>query len=184
MEAYFSLLMFSFFSGRDINLDILRVQGYRFFCNKLWNATRFALTYLGNDFKPENNKKQVSVERNEEKQRNVKLNNFTDVKSVMLYCSQHKSVLQSSKAFDILNSYLGDHSYFDGFSPSQADNLVFEACGGGGEGSGFCSGEDRTYQHLKRWHSHISSFGSDRINFRSSVLAVPRNNVKVSNHAS
>lgn len=36
--------------GRDINLDILRVQGYRFFCNKIWNATRFALNSLGENF--------------------------------------------------------------------------------------------------------------------------------------
>ncbi|XP_046370269.2 valine--tRNA ligase-like [Haliotis rufescens] len=38
--------------GRDINLDVLRVQGYRFFCNKLWNATKFALNGLGENYKP------------------------------------------------------------------------------------------------------------------------------------
>merc|ERR1719511_120199 len=32
--------------GRDVNLDVLRVQGYRFFCNKIWNATKLCLEFL------------------------------------------------------------------------------------------------------------------------------------------
>ncbi|VDM97144.1 unnamed protein product [Thelazia callipaeda] len=38
--------------GRDINLDVLRVQGYRFFCNKIWQASRFTLSQLNSDFIP------------------------------------------------------------------------------------------------------------------------------------
>lgn len=48
----FALLAYTS-QGRDINLDVLRVQGYRFFCNKLWNATKFAMMNgLGTEFKP------------------------------------------------------------------------------------------------------------------------------------
>ena len=38
--------------GRDINLEILRVEGYRKFCNKVFNATKFAMLKLDQDFIP------------------------------------------------------------------------------------------------------------------------------------
>jgi valyl-tRNA synthetase len=38
--------------GRDIRLSLERVDGYRAFCNKVWNASRFAMMNLG-DFKPD-----------------------------------------------------------------------------------------------------------------------------------
>ena len=38
--------------GRDINLDIKRVVAYRHWCNKLWNAIKFAMINLGDVFVP------------------------------------------------------------------------------------------------------------------------------------
>uniref|UniRef100_A0A7N8WPF3 Valine--tRNA ligase n=1 Tax=Mastacembelus armatus TaxID=205130 RepID=A0A7N8WPF3_9TELE len=46
--------------GRDINLDVNRILGYRYFCNKLWNAVKFAMKSLGDNFVP-SEKAQESV---------------------------------------------------------------------------------------------------------------------------
>lgn len=40
------------YQSDKINLDILRVVGYRQWCNKLWNAVRFAMSKLGDDYTP------------------------------------------------------------------------------------------------------------------------------------
>ncbi|KAL6782093.1 TSV2 [Auxenochlorella protothecoides x Auxenochlorella symbiontica] len=47
----FALVAYSS-QGRDVNLDIKRVVAYRHWCNKLWNAIRFAMLNLGEDYAP------------------------------------------------------------------------------------------------------------------------------------
>lgn len=48
--------------GRDINMDIKVVHGYRKFCNKIYQATKFALMRLGDDYVPRPNGKKTGRE--------------------------------------------------------------------------------------------------------------------------
>jgi len=47
----FSLAIFAA-QGRDVVFNEKRIEGYRSFINKIWNATKFILMNLGEDFKP------------------------------------------------------------------------------------------------------------------------------------
>ncbi|XP_040366472.1 LOW QUALITY PROTEIN: valine--tRNA ligase, mitochondrial 1-like [Rosa chinensis] len=50
----FSLISYTAQSDK-INLDVQRVVGYCQWCNKLWNAVRFGLSILGDDYVPPSN---------------------------------------------------------------------------------------------------------------------------------
>lgn len=46
-------------AGKDVNLDVKRIESYRHFCNKLWQALRFARSRLGPDFTPQPTEQRV-----------------------------------------------------------------------------------------------------------------------------
>merc|ERR1712018_341661 len=50
-----------------------------------------------------------------------------------------------------LNDFLADHSYIEGYVPTQADAAVFDAL------KGKCPAKDK-YPHAARWYAHILSF--------------------------
>ena len=48
--------------GRDIKMSEKRVEGYRHFINKIWNASRFALTHIDENTKDNFNKEDIKFE--------------------------------------------------------------------------------------------------------------------------
>ncbi|XP_045122775.1 elongation factor 1-beta-like [Portunus trituberculatus] len=72
--------------------------------------------------------------------------------------------LTTNSGVQALNDYLGDRSYVEGYSPSQADVAVFE---------GLDRAPNPQFAHALRWYTHITSFGEARSKFPGSKPAAP-----------
>ncbi|XP_012272287.1 valine--tRNA ligase [Orussus abietinus] len=135
--------------GRDINLDILRVQGYRFFCNKIWNATKFALMYLGNDFK-------CDTDVEERPNYNGEIGEETPWSH-----GWYEETLKETFVQEALDNYLADYPYVDGYTPSQADIKIHAVLSG-------LHIDFTRLPHLHRWQKHIATYSEgERSAFRA-----------------
>merc|ERR1712198_158358 len=76
---------------------------------------------------------------------------ITIIVSVFLNLIKMFGDLKSSAGVKALDEFLAEHSYIEGFVPSQADTAVFEALAGAPKSD---------TPHALRWYNHIKSFAA------------------------
>ena len=72
--------------------------------------------------------------------------------------------LKSSAGVKALDEFLAEHSYIEGFVPSQADTAVFEALAGAPKSD---------TPHALRWYNHIKSFAAGMKQFPKAEKDAP-----------
>ena len=106
--------------GRDIKFDLKRVEGYRNFCNKLWNASRFVLMNLES--------KKINIQAEFSSQDRWILSRLQHVKiEVQKHLSDYRLDLMSQTLYEFVW-----HDYCDWYlelsKPLLEDNQTREGC--------------------------------------------------------
>merc|ERR1712142_988710 len=70
---------------------------------------------------------------------------------------------KSDAGIKSLNDFLVDKSYIEGFVPSAADAVVFDA---------ISAAPNAKYNHALRWYNHIKSYGSETAKFAGAKKAL------------
>lgn len=143
------------FPAKDINLDILRVQGYRFFCNKLWNAVKFAQDYL-QGFTPDQHIPTVSSKTWPVKEKPLKslpmlLNKYLSLRDTV-------NPVTDKNAMAVLNYHLAKFSYVHGYQLTKWDINVSNSL----YYDGYVH-EVEKYPYIQRWLSHVHRCSPDSV---------------------
>ena len=101
----FSLVNYTQASGGDINFDVKTMHSYRRFCNKIYQAGKYVLGKLGDDFIPRNSSNLSGKESLSEKWILAKMN--TAAKQV----NEALEVCEFSKATQAIHRYLYDELF-------------------------------------------------------------------------
>ncbi|KAL5480308.1 VAS1 [Sanghuangporus weigelae] len=109
--------------NRDINLEILRVEGYRKFCNKIFNATKFALLKIDETFVPESQAKPTGKETLVEKWIFHKLN--IAASEVNKYLTERNFMLATTSIYSFWLYELCD-VYIEAMKPMTDENASLE----------------------------------------------------------
>jgi valyl-tRNA synthetase len=124
----FGLCAFLSRSGGDINLDVQRVVGYREFCNKIWNAIKYVLMSLGDNYTPPSTEASSGKESAADKWILSRLAHTVDVVNVGFKAYDFQNVTTTIHSF-WLYDFCG--TYMEWAKPvimSEGDNAAKQCC--------------------------------------------------------
>ncbi|PQE07696.1 hypothetical protein CJF31_00007519 [Rutstroemia sp. NJR-2017a BVV2] len=101
----FSLINYTQSSGSDINFDIKTMHGYRKFCNKIYQATKFVLGKLGDDFTPRESSALTGKESLSERWILTKMN------TAAKYMNQALGEREFARSTQVIHRYLYDELF-------------------------------------------------------------------------
>jgi len=108
--------------GRDVRMSEERVEGYRNFVNKLWNAARFTLMHLENGAsdEPQHSSDSVNYSSDRQQKRCVEQFNITNIADKAYSISEHWILSRSAATAEAVKSGIENYRF------NEAANAIYQ----------------------------------------------------------